>query len=455
MAINRYYTVDPQIGGLLEFLAGFGQQRNAVKTQEAATQTAIQGQQGQGLARGIESAGQSFGNAISQAALAKFGASNAERNLLTQLAGQRELDTLRADNNLRQAQTAAFLEKYGTSPQAFFTQATSAVGPLPQDTPELQGFEVQQQFVGPQPQMAGPPEPGTTLPGQNPALTPQYRKAKERLDQLNSVAASIDLDNTRSPQERAQMLQALMPHIAEAQQLLQRYPAPRQPTTFAELQAGGAVIPIPGYDGIMTMGEGGYKATTLHPTKSPGQTQTNFTATRADGTTFTIQPGESMEVAPGVWQMRDMDGNLRMFKADQGGEADPLNVDIDDVLKVQKALTTTKLNAKGQAEDDVPSLAKSFDEAMQLKKLMRDRKKQEAVPFQQRMNLDAMRQAIPGMLMSVPPEAFATGNAPQEVYQIAELYRKQLKEKYSGPNALPDEDFENLKRLLEIGALEP
>ncbi len=218
---SRYYTQDARLTGPLEFLAGFGQKRQEIKTQETQMD---------------------FQNEMAGRQMLMGAATRTANDLVARGTQGRQFDQRTQEQRLSGSQrigeqnNAAFIERYGEPPSPF--------APAPQQG----GATVGQ--PGLPPGAAGPPAPqqqeqpgGMVPPAFNPAATADYKASKRRFDELsltgNRIRRGYGPNNERlSTEEVTQQLAALAPEVAQVRQSMAR----TQPPDNRPRMADGTVM---------------------------------------------------------------------------------------------------------------------------------------------------------------------------------------------------------------------
>lgn len=309
--ITRYFSQNPWITGPLEFLAGFGQQRQRVHEIEAGLKAQQDRDLAQSLGSGILTAGQAIGTGLYRRGEAQQAAAAQAYRLQSLF----DLENLRSGNQSLQ-----------TAQEAFLNAQIQNQGLLPR-------IKAPPEFVGPpaplsQPEFAGPPAPemfGATPsvgvgqlqsdavppPSIDPVYTQDYQKATRRLHELNLEKDKI-LASSRPLEEKAAALFTLVPEVLQQGQLQRRYARPAPPTTDAEVFASGAAIPIKGTNNVFLRDPetGGYKVSAgLHPT-APNEPRT---ATTYDGKSIAIVPKNPVQLDESTWYVEDEDGKPHFY----------------------------------------------------------------------------------------------------------------------------------------------
>lgn len=357
MAINRYFTQNPRISGPLQFLAGFGQQRQQVKAAEAQ----MDFRNDQALSQGIAQAGQT----ISRFALAKFGA---QQNLARlQLAAQNAttLQTQRTQAALFRDAVSDFRTRFPG--ESIFPSQGGGGGVAPaQGGAPLQAFEPA--GLGPTPsvptaEFAGPPEPGgegVPSPIIDPGTTTQYRNAQRELNMLTAQRDMV-LMRKQTPEERNAQLAILDQQIARVEPIARRQQKPPPPTTIEELESQGFIISAPGIGNYFELDPktGGYKGKPIY--RNPTDP---VDVTYNDGTTAKLTPGSHTRTIEGVGiQTIDVDTNgnttskIVPFPKEDGGPTseDVREQAIKNIEKRREEAYKAKLAALGQVSSNVKS----------------------------------------------------------------------------------------------------
>jgi hypothetical protein len=261
---TRFYTQDPNVSGPLDFLAGFGIQRQNVKSQEAELQ------QRQDIADSASFQG-------GMGALTNVFGAKADRTQQTSMEQLRQVGQLaniaaRGQQNRHNAALDNLVQVQGETPGglqgptggvATASPPAGRMGP-----PASANIGQLPQNLSPQ-QQAQPPIPRVPAPVNEPAMVSAYRKAEQRLPILIAQGMVAETDPGLSPEDRAQQLATLTPEIAALQNFMNRNPRPKPPRTQQELIQQGLVIPIEGSSSMWAKGKDGYKPATLHPDSKP------------------------------------------------------------------------------------------------------------------------------------------------------------------------------------------
>lgn len=328
MAINRYYQQPAMASGILEFLAGFGHRRQQVKMAEAQ----LQAEQNQRVGQQI---GQGIGNIVQVPA----------QDYLAGRAGQRQLaNALALQNNQQAGQQALLAQRDAMDLFQQTRQQNRAAGiapygsvqfePPPTIPPELEGFSAKSsaaigdmtaepnmtQATGPAGE--GGMTPGVPLPSIDPAYTQAYQKAKSQLNALVMQREEMQADPGMSAQDKvAADQQVFIPRISALRQTMQRYPQPKQPTTYDEVVQQGGAMPIPGtMNMLLPDPKGGYKVSTaVHPaTGTPAPKM----ATTFEGKQVPIVPGNPIQLDESTWYVEDSKGAPHFFAEKKEADGD-------------------------------------------------------------------------------------------------------------------------------------
>jgi len=334
--ITRYFSQNPWVSGPLEFLAGFGQQRQRVKEVEAGLQAQQDRDFAQSLGSGILTAGQAIGGGLQRRGEAKREAATAA----ARLQGLFDLENLRSGNQLRQsAEEALFKASMGGGDRGFpgggysgeggyspsgFGGAESIGPPSQFESPEFAGPPAPE-FVGPPapetgPSMAGPQTEAGAVPSPSidPANTKEYQTARRKVLEFENDLEEIKKSGA-SQADIGSAIFALAPEMAEQRRRMQRYARPAPPKTDDEVFAGGEAIRIKGTNNVFLRDPqtGGLKVSSgLHPTA----TNEPRTATAFDGRTIEIVPKNPVQLDESTWYVEDEDGKPHFYgKTDDNG----------------------------------------------------------------------------------------------------------------------------------------
>lgn len=313
---SRYYFADPMVMGPLEFLAGYGQAQRQTALQNIATASQQNQIVGQGTGQGVGNFWSAYAQAqqadrqfrMQQVAEAQKLAQQQQYNLELQRAhaeGQIAVEQVRTANDQFLVDRAAYVKRWGTTPEAALEMTQQDVGQPTQGVPLSE--PAQPDLVGPpEPvsrpipligQPIGPSGPGETTALPRPSLTPeQYEKRQREVAYLTeTMMRAAD----GKPMQEQQAIRALfLPKIAAANRFLSQHEPPKRPTNYQEIIASGAVIPIPGsYNFLLPQADGTVKeSSAFHPIPSPEETKAWCDEVKALGGIPIVQPDGKVSI---------------------------------------------------------------------------------------------------------------------------------------------------------------
>lgn len=334
--MNRYFATDPRIMSGINFFTGRMARQQEVADQQGLIdfqqQQKVFGGLGGGLSKFLMDMGQY--QREDQVAARNFG--NQQELQRGQQAGQRAMQQQILDRQQaieeQRAQGDIYQDFLRRNPNAGQGMQQINAGALPElSTAALSEYEQQAAMAqGGQPNMSpsgqgpagegGMSSPGgVPMPSQNPAMTAEHQRSKDRLGQLLLESENIDRNPYMPAEERRSAHAALTPHIVKAREMLQRYPQQKAPTTYEELvQAGvhnGGVTPMPGGGVLVPKGvtwADGPKAAPAEPPSTPEQAESvfrtrvsNYDAKVKEGYDFVLQNDGKIEVIKPEKQEKD------------------------------------------------------------------------------------------------------------------------------------------------------
>jgi hypothetical protein len=369
--LNRYYLNNPWVEGLGSFLAGFGQQRQAVKAAEAQRQMQQNQAWGQAIGSGLQTAGSlgamgivandldqlsmpggmgppSISNFERMQLLGSFMpgmkgfagaagdvAGRQSQTALHQMIGDRQiqLENLRTSNDrLQTADKAMLMAEYGLDP------AGNAVQPSMPPPAELPGGMTS--GITGQPEQGYAPDSGPSQPPRpiDPANTAPFRRADRAIGAIHDHLDEL-IRTGAPPQQVYAAKAAAAPELARLVQERKSYQQPPPPTTAQEMAAagvhGGGYTEMP--DGSIILPKG---MTRSLPSKtSAGQSVTGDKTpayTTHDGVSQPLHWG--INIAPDGTRVT-VDSNGNVTDESKGAAAKPIDYGKEYEMS-RKALAT-------------------------------------------------------------------------------------------------------------------
>jgi hypothetical protein len=439
LAINRYYFNNPLVTGPLEFLAGFGAQRHAVKAAQAGMEAQQTRQLEQSIGQGITSAG----SAISSGIMAKAAA---DQRLALQNDAQAAAAELQA--------TKAFQEQFGQSPEAAMQSLLSGGAPSVSDAtlqpPVFQG-QGQGQELGlqPGPGLAEPissdAETGQPVseglvpaPFVNPALASEYKNNVAKITQLNDAKEKM-MARRMPDDERAAAMQTFNREILPLVERTMRMKEPKPPTVQQRVQTETWKDPETGLNWYL--GEKGGLKAAMPPKTTPKIGEPFAVIPGPHGTQQKVGVGSHPWTTPdGVEMVTDVDANgnssSKPITKGAGGEGD-----FEKLYQTFFKQMTTTDDEQNEIYPDPQKVKQKIQDMLRMEAEFKAETAQESP--EQRKKAETVT-AITGPAI----QGFNSGKgSPQALGEAVQAIRKA----YPDPALMPDavaRDFAHIHELL-------